>query len=134
MALMQAKNDVYMPIISSARKFLINQQSDFDRKGQADNVFDGESDTAQPGLIRIFPTHTWRWRLFITRRKPTQVQGGELELDWDAAIHFVSNARTYLRLTMKNGLAPMRRTKADSSIFRGRVWQVKEKHQTAQNL
>ena len=41
MALMQARNSEDDSIIQNARKFLVNQQSDFDRKGETDNVFDG---------------------------------------------------------------------------------------------
>ena len=41
MALMQAKNDKDDLVVKNARKFLVNQQSDFDRKGEVDNVFDG---------------------------------------------------------------------------------------------
>ena len=41
MALMQTKNPKFEPIIVKARNFLINQQSDFDQKGEIDNTFDG---------------------------------------------------------------------------------------------
>ena len=41
MALMQSKNAKFDEIIRNARNFLINQQSDFDKKGTTDNVFDG---------------------------------------------------------------------------------------------
>ena len=41
MALLQSKDAKYDPIIESARRFLINQQSDFDQKGKEDNIFDG---------------------------------------------------------------------------------------------
>ena len=95
MALMQAKNDVYKPIISSARKFLINQQSDFDRKGQADNVFDGGigygSTWAHSDLSN---THLAMEALYYAKKTYPSSEGVELELDWDAAIHFVSNAKT----------------------------------------
>ena len=56
MALMQAKFSEDRSIISSARKFLVNQQSDFDRKGMADNVFDGGVGYGSSGLIQIFQT------------------------------------------------------------------------------
>jgi len=94
MALMQAKNDVYKPIISSARKFLINQQSDFDRKGQADNVFDGGigygSTWAHSDLSN---THLAMEALYYAKKTYPSSEGGELELDWDAAIHFVSKCQ-----------------------------------------
>jgi len=41
LALHASRNPEYQPIILKARRFLINQQSDFDKKGEADNAFDG---------------------------------------------------------------------------------------------
>ncbi|MBT7855193.1 MAG: hypothetical protein HN675_17925, partial [Opitutae bacterium] len=41
MALLQAKDAKYEETIRKARKFLINQQADFDKKGELDNTFDG---------------------------------------------------------------------------------------------
>ena len=41
MALLQSKKPEYEPVIRKARNFLVNQQSDFDKRGESDNVFDG---------------------------------------------------------------------------------------------
>ncbi len=41
MALLEAGQKKDEEVIINARKFLVNQQSDFDEKGKADNVFDG---------------------------------------------------------------------------------------------
>ena len=42
MAFLQKNDPIDKSIIQSARRFLVNQQSDFDEKGKRDNVFDGE--------------------------------------------------------------------------------------------
>ena len=41
MAFLQLNDKGDEEIIKQARRFIINQQSDFDRKGEADNIFDG---------------------------------------------------------------------------------------------
>ena len=41
MTLMQANRSEFDSVIKKARRFLINQQSDFDARGKADNTFDG---------------------------------------------------------------------------------------------
>ena len=94
MALMQSKNDEYGPIISKARKFLVNQQSDFDQKGRADNVFDGGigygSTWAHSDLSN---THLAMEALYYAKKTYPGTEGGDLELDWDAAISFVSKCQ-----------------------------------------
>lgn len=94
MALMQAKNISDRPVIEKARKFLVNQQSDFDRKGENDNIFDGGigygSRWAHSDLSN---THLAMEALFYAKKTFVQNEGEELDLDWDAAISFVSKCQ-----------------------------------------
>ena len=94
MALMQAKFSEDRSIISSARKFLVNQQADFDRKGTADNVFDGGvgygSRWAHSDLSN---THLAMEALFYAKKTFKEEEGNSIDLDWDAAISFVSKCQ-----------------------------------------
>ena len=75
MALLQSKDAKYDPIIESARRFLINQQSDFDQKGKEDNIFDGGvgygSRWAHSDLFQ-YPSCNGG---FVLRQKVISVQG-----------------------------------------------------------
>jgi squalene-hopene/tetraprenyl-beta-curcumene cyclase len=94
MALMQAKDSKYEKVIESARRFLINQQSDFDNKGKLDNVFDGGvgygSRWAHSDLSN---THLAMEALFYAKKSYQSKEGDNFELDWDAAISFVSKCQ-----------------------------------------
>ena len=94
MALMQSKNAKFDEIIRNARNFLINQQSDFDKKGTADNVFDGGvgygSRWAHSDLSN---THLAMEALFYAKKTFKSEEGEDLDLDWDAAISFVSKCQ-----------------------------------------
>jgi len=94
MAMMQAKNDEDEIIIEKARKFLVNQQSDFDRKGETDNVFDGGvgygSRWAHSDLSN---THLAMEALFYAKKSYQNKEGDIADLDWDAAISFVSKCQ-----------------------------------------
>ena len=94
MAMMQAKKDEDEIIIEKARKFLVNQQSDFDRKGEADNVFDGGvgygSRWAHSDLSN---THLAMEALFYAKKSYQNNEGDFADLDWDAAISFVSKCQ-----------------------------------------
>ena len=104
MALMQSKNDEYGPIISKARKFLVNQQSDFDQKGRADNVFDGGigygSTWAHSDLSN---THLAMEALYYAK-KPTPAPKEET-WSWIGMLRSVlsRNAKIFLPQTRKNG-------------------------------
>ena len=74
MALMQARNSEDDSIIQNARKFLINQQSDFDRKGETDNVFDGGVGYGSRWAILIFLIPILQWKLCFTLRKLTRIR------------------------------------------------------------
>ena len=94
MAMIQSKDPKYNDIIKSARRFLINQQSDFDRKGERDNVFDGGvgygSRWAHSDLSN---THLAMEALYYAKKSFQREEGDELGLDWDAAISFVSKCQ-----------------------------------------
>ena len=94
MALMQSKKQKDQSIIQAARKFLINQQSDFDVKGETDNVFDGGvgygSRWAHSDLSN---THLAMEALFYAKKTYQSKEGEGVELDWDAAITFVSKCQ-----------------------------------------
>ena len=94
LALMQAKSNEDGPIIQNARKFLINQQSDFDVKGESDNVFDGGvgygSRWAHSDLSN---THLAMEALFYAKKTYGNQEGQVMDLDWDAAITFVSKCQ-----------------------------------------
>lgn len=94
MALMQHKDQQDEAIIQAARKFLINQQSDFDNKGESDNVFDGGvgygSRWAHSDLSN---THLAMEALFYAKKTYQSKEGEGLDLDWDAAITFVSKCQ-----------------------------------------
>jgi len=94
MALLQSKNPKYEKIIQTARRFLINQQSDFDQKGVEDNTFDGGvgygSRWAHSDLSN---THLAMEALFYAKKSLQPKEGENLDLDWDAAISFVSKCQ-----------------------------------------
>lgn len=94
MALLQSKNPGYEKIIQTARRFLINQQSDFDQKGVEDNTFDGGvgygSRWAHSDLSN---THLAMEALFYAKKSLQPKEGENLDLDWDAAISFVSKCQ-----------------------------------------
>ena len=94
MALLQSKDPSYEQVVRNARKFLVNQQSDFDKKGEADNVFDGGvgygSRWAHSDLSN---THLAMEALFYANKSLKSKEGDELDLDWYAAIAFVQKCQ-----------------------------------------
>lgn len=94
MALLQSKNPEYKEVIKSARRFLVNQQSDFDQKGKTDNTFDGGvgygSRWAHSDLSN---THLAMEALFYAKKTLQSKESEDLDLDWDAAISFVSKCQ-----------------------------------------
>ena len=94
MALLQSKNPEYNDVIKSARRFLVNQQSDFDQKGKTDNTFDGGvgygSRWAHSDLSN---THLAMEALFYAKKTLQSKESEDLDLDWDAAISFVSKCQ-----------------------------------------
>jgi len=94
MALLQTKDPKYEDTVRKARKFLINQQADFDKKGELDNTFDGGvgygSRWAHSDLSN---THLAMEALYYAKYSLKPKEGDELDLDWDAAISFVQKCQ-----------------------------------------
>ena len=126
MALMQAKFSEDRSIISSARKFLVNQQSDFDRKGTADNVFDGGvgygSRWAHSDLSN---THLAMEALFM-QRKPSRKRKvhPSISIGMRPFLLLVS-VKTYHLIILKNGLVSIKMIGVVLFIFQVVVWQVR---------
>ena len=94
MALLEAGLESDMPTILKARAFLVNQQSDFDKKGESDNVFDGGvgygSRYSHPDLSNTYHAlEALHYTRNLLKESPDEVQ----ELDWEAAIAFVTNCQ-----------------------------------------
>lgn len=94
MALSQAGNEEYYPIIAKARRLLINQQQDYDRRGENDNLFDGGvgygGSYAHSDLSN---SHFAMEALYYSKKVLADTEfdeSDEFDLDWDAAIKFVS--------------------------------------------
>ncbi len=94
MALLEAGQERDKDVLVNARRFLVNQQSDFDRKGEADNVFDGGvgygSSYSHPDLSNTY--HALE-ALHYTRDLLKESDEEMLDLDWEAAITFVQNCQ-----------------------------------------
>jgi squalene-hopene/tetraprenyl-beta-curcumene cyclase len=99
MALHLSGKPEFVDTILKARRFLINQQSDFDRKGKADNAFDGgigyggsysHSDLSNSHLAMEALYYT---KDLLKDAKVTKSEDADFELDWDAAIQFVQRCQ-----------------------------------------
>ncbi|MFP6874607.1 MAG: prenyltransferase/squalene oxidase repeat-containing protein [Verrucomicrobiales bacterium] len=94
MALLAAGQEEDKKLIINARNFLVNQQSDYDRKGKADNVFDGGvgygSSYSHPDLSNTY--HALE-ALHYTRELVKESPDAAFDLDWEAAITFVANCQ-----------------------------------------
>lgn len=94
MALMQSGNPEHLPIIAKARRLLINQQQDHDKRGEVDNLYDGGigygGSYAHSDLSN---THLALEALHYSKKVLADTEfdeSNEIELDWDAAIKFIS--------------------------------------------
>ena len=85
---MQAKDSEDTATIQNARKFLVNQQSDFDRKGVSDNVFDGGVDTARRAHSDLSNTHL-AMEAFLCKEDLQENGTRYYRIGLDAAISFV---------------------------------------------
>ena len=94
MAFLQQNDPIDKSIIQSARRFLVNQQSDFDEKGKRDNVFDGGvgygSTWAHSDLSN---THLALEALYYAKKTIGSKEEDITKLDWQAAIDFVSKCQ-----------------------------------------
>jgi squalene-hopene/tetraprenyl-beta-curcumene cyclase len=87
----------HLPVIAKARRLLINQQQDFDKRGATDNLLDGGigygGTYAHSDLSN---THLAIEALYYSKRALADTEfdeSGEFDLDWDAAIEFVSRCQ-----------------------------------------
>lgn len=94
-ALVSTGDKTHHPAILKARRFLINQQADWDTKGKADNKYDGgigyggtynHSDMSNTYLA------IEALRLSRSIAQDT-AEGKQPELDWEAAIKFISRTQ-----------------------------------------
>jgi len=97
MALAQSGRKEHLPVIAKARRLLVNQQQDYDKKGVVDNPFDGGigygGTYAHSDLSN---THLAMEALYYSKKVLADTgfdESGEFDLDWDAAIEFVSAAQ-----------------------------------------
>ena len=94
MAFLQNKDPMDESIIRGARRFLVNQQTDFDEKGRTDNLFDGGvgygSTWAHSDLSN---THLAMEALFYAKKTLGTKEDDPFGLDWQAAISFVSKCQ-----------------------------------------
>lgn len=94
MALVQSGKKEHLPVIAKARRLLVNQQQDYDKKGVVDNLFDGGigygGTYAHSDLSN---THLAMEALYYSKKALADTgfdETGEFDLDWNAAIEFVS--------------------------------------------
>lgn len=94
MALLQSGNAEYLPVIAKDRLLLVNQQQDYDKKGVTDNLFDGGIGYGGSSTHSdLSNTHFALEALYYSKKAladTTFDESGEFDLDWDAAIEFVS--------------------------------------------
>ncbi|MBK1830574.1 terpene cyclase/mutase family protein [Verrucomicrobiaceae bacterium R5-34] len=106
-ALVAAGKKEYHPAILQARRFLINQQTDWDTKGETDNVFDGGI-----GYGGSYPhsdlsnTHLAIEALRLSRSiAQDEANGKQPELNWDAAITFISRTQNLKETSDVEGIS-----------------------------
>ena len=94
MALVQSGKKEHLPVIAKARRLLVNQQQDYDKEGVVDNLFDGGigygGTYAHSDLSN---THLALEALYYSKKLLADTEfdeSGEFDLDWGAAIEFVS--------------------------------------------
>ena len=94
MAFLQLNDPLDEEVIRGARKFLVNQQSDFDQKGKTDHLFDGGvgygSTWAHSDLSN---THLAMEALYYAKKSLPGKEEDQSDLDWQAAIDFVSKCQ-----------------------------------------
>ncbi len=95
MALVQSGKAEHLPVIAKARRFLVNLQHDYEKPGVADSLYDGgigygSSTTAHSDLSN---TSRALEALYYSKKALADTEysvKAEEELDWDAAISFIS--------------------------------------------
>jgi len=93
MALVASEDEKYTDAILRARRFLVNQQSDYDKRGEADNPFDGGvgygSSYSHPDLSNTY----FALEALAATKSMIAESPGEPDLDWEAAISFVQSCQ-----------------------------------------
>jgi squalene-hopene/tetraprenyl-beta-curcumene cyclase len=107
MALIQSGKKEYLPVIARARRLLINQQQDYDKRGENDNLFDGGigygGTYAHSDLSN---THLALEALYYSKKALADTEfdeSSEFDLDWDSAIEFVSLTQNSEKTATKLG-------------------------------
>lgn len=97
MALSQSGRRSDYPVIARARRLLINQQQDYDRRGVSDNLFDGGvgygGSYAHSDLSN---SHLAMEALYYSQKILADTEydeSADFDLDWEAAIDFVSRCQ-----------------------------------------
>ena len=107
MALVQSGNSRYFPVIAKARRLLINQQQDYDKRAVTDNVFDGGIGYGGSSPHSdLSNTHLAMEALYYSKKLLADTEfdeSGEFDLDWDAAIDFVSRCQNSKETVRENG-------------------------------
>lgn len=106
-ALVSTGDKQHHPMILKARRFLINQQTDWDIKGEADNKFDGGigygSSYKHSDLSN---TYLAIEALKLSRQiAQDDASGKQPELNWDAAIQFISRTQNLKETNDQPGIS-----------------------------
>ena len=93
MAFVAAEDPKYKDHILKARRFLVNMQSDYDKRGVTDNVFDGGvgygSSYSHPDLSNTY----FALEALAATKSLIAEDGSAPDLDWEAAIKFVQSCQ-----------------------------------------
>lgn len=93
-ALSQSGKKEHLPVIAKARRLLINQQADYDKKGVVDNVFDGGIGYGGSSTHSDLSNTTLAVEaLYYSKKALADTEfddSAEFDLDWKAAIEFIS--------------------------------------------
>lgn len=111
MALLAWEDERAKEPLLAARRFLINQQSDFDARGETDNVFDGG--VGYGGTYAhsdLSNTHLVLGALYHSKGLLADGGGSELDkkmdLNWDAAIDFVTKCQNLPESNKQDWVSP----------------------------
>ncbi len=106
-ALVSTGDKSYHPTILKARRFLINQQTDWDTKGEADNKYDGG--IGYGGSFNhsdMSNTYLSIEALRLSRHiAQDDASGKQPELNWDAAIQFISRTQNLKETNDQPGIS-----------------------------
>ncbi|MEX2578459.1 MAG: prenyltransferase/squalene oxidase repeat-containing protein [Verrucomicrobiales bacterium] len=107
MALVQSGKEEHLPVIAGGRRFLIDQQQDYGEPGETDNLFDGG--IGYGGSYEhsdLSNTHLALEALHYSQKALADTEfdnSDEIDLDWNAAIDFVSRIQNSEKTIEKLG-------------------------------